>query len=111
SRLRRVRRKFADQATMIAAALKTASKFALNPYIKPVLGAIKVLFKVRRLVRKEVLESFGDIVSAFTNVEIFLIMFPGDINIRNAFIDLTVTIFDSIEHVIGFFISKERKFI
>ncbi|KAK3938949.1 hypothetical protein QBC46DRAFT_264256 [Diplogelasinospora grovesii] len=110
SLLRKVRRKFADNVTPIAAASKIASKLAPdNPYSTPVLGAVEILFdafKTAANVRKEVFESFDDLVPIFSDVEIFLTMFSGDENIRNASIDLTATTLDAIEHAICFFISN-----
>lgn len=58
-------------------------------------------------VRQQALEAFNGLVPIFSDVELFLGTFPGDPRIRSASVDLTVTILDSIERAIGFFISNE----
>lgn len=59
--------------------------------------------------RKEVLEGFDDLIPIFTDVELFLGDFPGDPHIKNASLELTVTVLTALEQAIGFFISHERE--
>ncbi|KAK3942335.1 hypothetical protein QBC46DRAFT_339541 [Diplogelasinospora grovesii] len=106
--LRKSRRKFADKVDDVAAASKTVTKFA------PVLRVVEVVFdalKTAANVRKEVLESVGvgDLSYIFSKAETFMNIFPEDISVREASIDLTATIIDAIEHAIGFFISNGYK--
>jgi hypothetical protein len=60
-------------------------------------------------VRNQVLEGFESLIPIFSDVELFLGTFPGDTNIKNMSVELTVTTLTAIEQAIGFFTSNERK--
>lgn len=57
-------------------------------------------------VRNEILEGFDGLIPIFSDVELFLGGFPGDSHIKEASLDLTVTILTALEQAIGFFISN-----
>ncbi|KAK1518532.1 hypothetical protein CABS01_06066 [Colletotrichum abscissum] len=109
--LRKVRRKGADNITSVEGIVKIVSKATPNdPYATPILGALEVLLdavKTAASVRKQVLEGFEGLVPIFSDVELFLGTFQGDLNIENASVDLTATTLGAIEYAIGFFISNE----
>jgi hypothetical protein len=60
-------------------------------------------------VRNQVLEGFESLIPIFSDVELFLGTFRGDMNIKNMSVELTVTTLTAIEQAIGFFTSNERK--
>ncbi|EAQ84529.1 predicted protein [Chaetomium globosum CBS 148.51] len=98
--LRKVRRKMADNIAPVAGAVGIAGTVGHGePIVTPVLGAVEMVL--------DALEAFNGLVPIFSDVELFLGTFPGDPRIRSASVDLTVTILDSIERAIGFFISNE----
>ncbi|KAJ2895302.1 uncharacterized protein MKZ38_006712 [Zalerion maritima] len=106
--MQRARRKVADNITPAVHAARIATKLAPNePCTTPVLGAVELLLEAAKTaadVRREVLEGFETLVTDFSEVELYLGTFPGDLNIRRASIDLTVATLDAIERVIGFFL-------
>ncbi len=57
-------------------------------------------------VRQQAVDAFDGLIPIFSDVELFLGTFPGDVRIRKASVDLTVTTLDAIERAIGFFISN-----
>lgn len=59
--------------------------------------------------RQKVLGGFDDLIAMFSDVELFLGTFPGDENIRNASISITVSTLDAIEKAIRFFTSNDSK--
>lgn len=54
------------------------------------------------------LEGFDDLISIFSDVELFLGDFPGDPYIKDASVELAITILTALEQAIGFFTSNER---
>lgn len=110
-KLRKVRRKAADNATAGVETAKVASKVVPQDNVAtPVVGAVEVVllaFKASATVRNQVLSGFDDIVPIFSDVELFLTMFDDDTNIRNASTDLVVTTLVAVERAIGFFVSNE----
>lgn len=60
-------------------------------------------------VRSELLESVGGLLPIFSDVEVFLVTWKGDVNILRASLDLAVTTLAAIERAIGFFLKHERK--
>ena len=111
-KIRKVRRKGADNITPGAEAAKIASKVVPQDNIAtPVVGAIVVVLdalKASSVVRNQVLNGFDDLDLIFSDVELFLAtVFQGDLNIHNASVDLVVTTLDAIEKAIGFFLSSE----
>ncbi|KAH8788350.1 hypothetical protein F5883DRAFT_531837 [Diaporthe sp. PMI_573] len=109
--LRKVRREGADNLAPVGVLVKTASKMApSDPYATPILGAVEILLdavKTAARVREQVLEGFDGLVPIFSDVELFLGTFQGDLNIEKASVDLTVTTLAAIERAIGFFVSNE----
>lgn len=110
-KIRKVRRKAADSITPGAEAAKIASKVVPQDNVAtPVVGAIVVVLdalKTASTVRNQILTSFDDLVLIFSDVELFLSTFQGDVNIRNASIDLIATTLAAIEQTIGFYTSDE----
>ncbi|KAF5847605.1 hypothetical protein GGP41_000358 [Bipolaris sorokiniana] len=109
--IRKVRRKVADNITPGAEATKIASKLVpQDPIATPVVGAVEVVLdavKTAATVRNQVLAGFDGVVPIFSDVEVFLSTFQGDVNIRNASIDLIAATLEAVERAIGFFISNE----
>ncbi|ROV98393.1 hypothetical protein VMCG_07143 [Cytospora schulzeri] len=109
--LRKIRRKAADNVAPLAGAAFIGLKAVPeNTYSTPVLGAVGVLLdavKQAATIRKEVLEGFDGLIAIFSDVELFLGQFPGDSHIKDASLELTVTILTALEQAIGFFISNE----
>ena len=66
--------------------------------------------KTAASVREKAVGAFDGLIPIFSDVELFLGTFPGDVRIRRASVDLTVTTLDAIERAIGFFISNECEF-
>ena len=52
------------------------------------------------------LNAFDDIDMKFSQVELFLEIYQGDENIKNASVDLIAAILYAVECVIGFFVKK-----
>jgi hypothetical protein len=109
--LRKARRKIADRVTPGADAARIGSKVVPQDNIAtPVIGAVEIILdavKTSASVRNQTLGGFDGLIPIFSDVELFLSTFEGDSNIRNASIDLTATTLESVERVIGFFISNE----
>ncbi|KAK3983790.1 hypothetical protein QBC44DRAFT_391456 [Cladorrhinum sp. PSN332] len=109
--LRNICRKGADNVAPIAASAKTTSKLVPNNVIStPVVGALELVLdaiKKAAEVRKQVLEGLDNLTTLFADAELFLATFPEDLNIRQASIDLTVAVLDTVEHAIGFFTRNE----
>ncbi|KAF1973000.1 hypothetical protein BU23DRAFT_568555 [Bimuria novae-zelandiae CBS 107.79] len=80
-KIRKVRRQAADNITPGAEAAKIASKVVLQDNVAtPVVGAVEVIldaFKASAMVRNQVLNGFDDIVSIFSDVELFLTTFQS----------------------------------
>lgn len=55
-------------------------------------------------VRKTMVGSFDEVDKMFTEVELFLQIYPGDKNIENASIKLIADTLFAAENVIGFFL-------
>jgi hypothetical protein len=66
--------------------------------------------KTAARVRQQAVGAFDGLIPIFSDVELFLGTFRGDVRIRRASVDLTVTTLDAIERAIGFFISNECEF-
>ncbi|XP_014562039.1 hypothetical protein COCVIDRAFT_11510 [Bipolaris victoriae FI3] len=109
--IRKVRRKAADNITPGAEAAKIASKFVPQDTIAtPVVGAVEVILdavKTAAKVRNQVLKGFDGVVPLFSDAELFLSTFQGDVNIQNASIKLIAATMEAVERAIGFFISNE----
>lgn len=58
-------------------------------------------------VRQQAVNAFDGLIPIFSDVELFLGTFPGDVRIRRASVDLIATTLDAVERAIGFFISNE----
>jgi len=61
-------------------------------------------------VRQQAVDAFDSLIPIFSDVELFLGTFRGDVRIRRASVVLTVTTLDAIERVIGFFVRNECEF-
>jgi len=109
--IRKVRRKAADNITPGAEAAKIASKVVPQDQIAtPVIGAVEVLLDAvvtAAKVRNQVLTGFDGLIPIFSDVELFLSTFQGDVSIKNVSVDLVATTLEAIERAIGFFISNE----
>ena len=60
-------------------------------------------------VRSNVLESVGGLIPIFSDVEVFLSTFQGDVSILNISLELAVATLLAIERAIGFFLKNECK--
>ena len=60
-------------------------------------------------VRSNVLESVGGLIPIFSDVEVFLSTFQGDVSILNISLELAVATLVAIERAIGFFLKNECK--
>ncbi|EMD86518.1 hypothetical protein COCC4DRAFT_115804, partial [Bipolaris maydis ATCC 48331] len=109
--MRNMRRKAADNITPGVEVTKIASKSVpQDPIATPVIGAVGVVldaFQTAANVRNQVLAGFDGVIPIFSDVEVFLSTFQGDVNIRNASIDLIAATLEAVERAIGFFISNE----
>ncbi|KAK5991956.1 hypothetical protein PT974_05351 [Cladobotryum mycophilum] len=99
-----LRRKAADSIAPIAEGAKIASHVVpSNPYSTPILGAVSILLDRAETNDWRIRRSYLNIF----RYRVFLGNFPGDNNISNASVDLTVTILLAIERAIGFFITND----
>ncbi|KLU91597.1 hypothetical protein MAPG_10115 [Magnaporthiopsis poae ATCC 64411] len=109
--LRKVRRTVADNVTPLAGAVRIGAKAApSDPIATPVLAAVELVLnavKSAAHVRQQAVNAFDGLIPIFSDVELFLGTFPGDVRIRKASVDLIATTLDAIERAIGFFISNE----
>lgn len=55
-------------------------------------------------IRKTMTEAFDGIEEMFSEIELFLLLYPGDENIEKASVDLIVSSLVAAENVIGFFL-------
>ncbi|KAK3299643.1 uncharacterized protein B0H64DRAFT_440003 [Chaetomium fimeti] len=109
--LRKMRRTVANNITPVAGAAGFGTKAApCDPIATPVLAAVELVLdavKTAACVRQQAVDAFDGLIPIFSDVELFLGTFRGDVRIRRAAVDLTVTTLDAIERAIGFFISNE----
>ncbi|KAK4446838.1 hypothetical protein QBC34DRAFT_410940 [Podospora aff. communis PSN243] len=109
--LRRVRRTVANHITPASGAAGIAAKISHGePIATPVLAAVGLVLdavKTAASVRQQALNAFEGLIPIFSDVELFIGSFPGDLRIRKAAVDLIVTTLNAIESTIGFFISNE----
>ncbi|KAH0425036.1 hypothetical protein CcaCcLH18_11179 [Colletotrichum camelliae] len=109
--VRKVRRKGADNINMVGQTVKIVSKAVpSNPYSTPILGAVEILLDVIKNaadVRDRALNSFDGLIPIFSDVELFLGTFKGDVHIEKQSMDLIFTVLVSIERAISFFTSNE----
>ncbi|KAJ5747955.1 uncharacterized protein N7511_009651 [Penicillium nucicola] len=106
-------RNVADSIAPAAAVARTATQIVLplqDPILSPVLQAVVILLdaaKMSSVVRQQALQGLGNLTPCFADIEIFLQLFPGDTNILNASLNLTVVVLDTIERGIAFFMSAQ----
>lgn len=54
-------------------------------------------------VRKKAIDAFDQVESEFSDIEVFLQIYPGDENVKKASIDLIASTLFAAENVVGFF--------
>ncbi|KAJ4416163.1 hypothetical protein N0V82_006923 [Gnomoniopsis sp. IMI 355080] len=105
---RRVYRKFGDHA-----AEPLNRMFKLVPSggdlgsvaVTPIVGCVQILLEAARAastVRKNMNKAFDDLEKMFSDIELFLHIYPEDVNIEKASIDLIASTLHAAENVLGF---------
>ncbi|KAK4185102.1 hypothetical protein QBC35DRAFT_29935 [Podospora australis] len=110
-RCKRGARKLVDQS----ASVKQAVRFVPDvEYVSPVLATVEVVLEAAETaseVREKVKAAFDGekLGKMFGDIELFLATFPGDEKVREASIDLVVSVFSAIEETIGFFLMHQAR--
>lgn len=66
--------------------------------------------KAAGIARKTMMGAFDDVDTMFTDIELFLQIYPGDENIQKASIDLISSTLFAVENVITFFLKGTCKY-
>ncbi|KAI0834647.1 hypothetical protein F5Y06DRAFT_306684 [Hypoxylon sp. FL0890] len=103
-------REFADKIDPIRQAWKLVPDI---DYITPIRGTLQFLMDaIKRAsdTRQKILHGLDELDSMFIDIELFLIIFPTEPNVREAGTDLVVSALMAVEKLIGFYLKhKGRK--
>lgn len=106
---RKIYRKTGDHVQPIIGVTKALPDIDM---VTPVLGVVQLLLEAAKhaaQVRQAMSGAFDDIETMFSQVELFLKIYPGDQNIKKASVTLIAVTFRAVECVIGFFVKSTFK--